>query len=87
MGQSSPKPGTPRKRLCIGNSVIFRFSLDTSGENSIGLKSLENLEIKCVRCHRLILSAEFIEGNIRSWAIIPEREFFILSLFSELQHF
>ena len=33
MGQSSPKPGTPRKRLCIGNSVIFRFSLDTSGEN------------------------------------------------------
>ena len=55
MGQSSPKPGTPRKRMCIGNSVIFRFSLDTSGENStlsspeVLLYLSDNLDMRVLR--------------------------------------
>ena len=39
-------------------------------------------EIKFVKCHCLILST-----NIRPLAIIPERAFLMLSLFSELKHF
>ena len=47
------------------------------GIGSMGCESLENFEIKCVKCSCLILSTELIEGNFRSFAIIPERAFLI----------
>ena len=34
MGRSRTMPGTPRLRFNVRICVIFRFSLDTSGENS-----------------------------------------------------
>ena len=45
---------------------------------SIGLASLENFEIKSVKCFCLILSTELIERKFRSFAITPERAFLII---------
>ena len=52
-------------------------------QSSIGLESLQNFEIKCVKCYYLVLSTEQIEWNFRSFVIIPERAFYISSLFLE----
>ena len=49
---------------------------------TIGHDSLQKFKIKC---HSLILSTEKIKGNFRSFAMIPERIFVILSSFPELQ--
>ena len=53
---------------------------------SIELESLQNFEIKCVKCHCLVLSTEIDRRKLLSLAILRERAFLMSSLFSELQH-
>ena len=53
----------------------FEDVLNKIGSGSIGVESLENFEIKCVKFYCLILSSELIETDFRSFAIIPERAF------------
>ena len=37
-----------------------------------------NFKIKCAKCYYLILSTKYIERNLRTFAMIPERAFLIL---------
>ena len=48
---------------------------------SIGLESLQNFKIKCVKCYYLILSTQHNEGNLRTFVMIPESAFLTLLLF------
>ena len=52
-----------------------------------GSSVFTNFEIKRMKCYCLILSTEWIEGNFRPFAIIPERGFLIPSIFLALWHF
>ena len=49
----------------------------------LGLGSLQEFKIKCVKCCCLILSTEQNEGNFRSFTIIPERAFLYHHQFGE----
>ena len=69
---------------CVQPPLLLRTA---AAARNIGLESLQNFTIECVKCCCLILSAEQIEGYFRPFAIITDRAFVISLLFLELQHF
>ena len=77
---------TGHNSFCPSYHFTYAFSWVPQAERSLRaptasvaplLQSLENFEFKCIKWHCLILSTEYIKGNIMPVAVIPERAFLI----------